>query len=61
VNKIKLKQKLLTKTNLPYVPNKNVKNKSEKVLSATQNKFSTFLDVKFVDILRLANAMLASL
>jgi len=26
VNKIKLKQKLMTKTNLPYVPNKNVKN-----------------------------------
>lgn len=42
MNKIKLKQKLMTKTNLPYVPNKNVKNKSEKVLSATQKLISTF-------------------
>lgn len=32
----------MTKTNLPYVPNKNVKNKSEKVLSATQKLISTF-------------------
>jgi len=64
VNKIKLKQKLNDQNKFTYVPNKNVKKKSEKVLfkSATQKlKISTFLDVKFVDILRLANAMLASL
>lgn len=53
----------MTKTNLPMYQIKMWKNKSEKSFkSATQKlKISTFLDVKFVDILRLANAMLASL
>jgi hypothetical protein len=38
VNKIKLKQKLMTKTNLPYVLNKKCeKLNQKKVLSATQN------------------------
>lgn len=51
----------MTKTNLPYVPNKNVKNKSEKSFKCNTKINFYILDVMFVDILRLANAMLASL